>query len=187
MQHKVWVEVDRPNCKVLRTRWVLAVKGHEPNQQFKTCFVALRCLQVKGIDIFSTFSPTLSKNTFRAMLMIAIMENMVLRQLDVSTEFIHGASDQETFAELPKMLYSQLHRARKVGSLRRALYGLCQAPLLWANIFASLLLDLGYRRFTQELRIFARQTGTKILMLCIYVYDILIAALDAATLEETVY
>jgi Reverse transcriptase (RNA-dependent DNA polymerase) len=110
---------------------VLAVKGQEPKQQFKVRFMALRCSQVEGIDIFSTFSPTLSKDTFRDMPMIAVMENMVIRQLDVSTGFLHEAIDQETFMELPELLYSPSHRVRHVGSLRVALYRLQQAPLLW--------------------------------------------------------
>jgi Reverse transcriptase (RNA-dependent DNA polymerase) len=117
------------------------------------------------------------------MLTIAVMENMVLRQLDVSTPFLHGAIDQGTFVELPKLLYSPLHRARKVGSLRKALYGLRQAPLLWANTFATSLLDSGYRRCTQEPCIFAKHTGTKITMLCVFVDDIIISASDAATLR----
>jgi Reverse transcriptase (RNA-dependent DNA polymerase) len=186
MQHKVWVVVDRANCKVLRTRWVLAVKGHERNQQYKARFVALGCSQVEGVDIFSTFSPTLSKDTLRTMLTIAVMENMVLRQLDVSTAFLHGAIDQETFVELLELLSSPSHRARKVGSLKKALYGLLEAPRLWANTFATSLLDSGYRRCTQEPCLFARQVGTKITMLCVYVDDIIIAASEAATLRETV-
>jgi hypothetical protein len=48
MQHRVWVKVDRPSCKVLRTRLVLAVKGHEPNKQYKARFMALGCSQVEG-------------------------------------------------------------------------------------------------------------------------------------------
>jgi Reverse transcriptase (RNA-dependent DNA polymerase) len=186
MQHKVWVEVDRLNCKVLTTRWVSAVKGHKPNQQYKARFVALGCLQVERVDIFSTFSPTLSKDTLRAVLTIAVMENVVLRELDVSTAFIHGAIDQLTFVELLELLYSPSHRAHKVGSLKKDLYGLRQAPLQWANTFATLLFDSGYRRCMQEPCLFARQTGTKITMLCVYVDDIIIAASDAATLGETV-
>jgi hypothetical protein len=48
VQHKAWVEVDRPNCKVLKTRWVLAVKGHEPNQQFKARFFGAGVLASRG-------------------------------------------------------------------------------------------------------------------------------------------
>jgi hypothetical protein len=61
MQHEVWVEFARPNCKVLRTRWVLAVKGHKPNQQFKASFLALGGSQVEGLNIFSTFSRQFSR------------------------------------------------------------------------------------------------------------------------------
>jgi Reverse transcriptase (RNA-dependent DNA polymerase) len=54
------------------------------------------------------------------------------------------------------------------------------------NTFATLPLDSGYCRCTHEPCLFARQTVTEKPMLCVYVDDIITAALDAATLEKTV-
>jgi Reverse transcriptase (RNA-dependent DNA polymerase) len=119
-------------------------------------------------------------------LRIAVMVNMVLRQLDFSTTFLHEAINQETFPELTELLYSPSHRAQKVRSLKKAVYGLRQAPLPWANTVATSLLDSGYRRCMQGPCLFARQTGTMKTGLCVYVNDIIIAASDAANLEETV-
>jgi hypothetical protein len=62
--HKVWEKLPRmSNSKVLSSRWVLCKKGEPKDPIFKARFVVKGCLQIDGVNVADTFSPTPLKDT----------------------------------------------------------------------------------------------------------------------------
>ena len=65
--------------------------------------------------------------------------------MDVKCAFINGYLNEEVFVEQPKG-FEDLHFLDHVLRLKKALYGLRQAPRAWYDRFTQYLLDRGFKR-----------------------------------------
>ncbi|KAI4888112.1 hypothetical protein NFI96_008428, partial [Prochilodus magdalenae] len=77
-------------------RWVYAVK-ESPNgsETCKARYVAKGYGQVEGIDYKETFSPTANMTSVRALMQVAVQEDLILHQMDVKTAYLHAPMDCE--------------------------------------------------------------------------------------------
>ena len=83
--------------------------------------------------------------SIRILMSIACTMNFKLYQMDVKCAFINGYLNEEVFVEQPKG-FEDLHFLDHVLRLKKALYGLRQAPRAWYDRFTQYLLDRGFKR-----------------------------------------
>jgi Reverse transcriptase (RNA-dependent DNA polymerase) len=172
---QVWEEMPRPlNAKVHGTRWVHSVKGDLGHLKHMARFVVKGCQQTAGADYDETFAPTVTRESLRCLIFIACHLRMSIRQLDVKTAFLNGNEDRCIYIELPDIIYPATYRKLMVGQLKRSLYRLHQAPMIWADALAGALLTINFQRSEMDNCVYYRYGPTKNLdVLRIYVDNIL--------------
>jgi Reverse transcriptase (RNA-dependent DNA polymerase) len=146
VKYNVWDIIQRSEEKVLKTRWVLSRKKGNQCAPYKARFVVKGCAQVTGIDVTTTYSPTLSKDSLRMVIAICAKYGLHMKQMDVQSPLLHREIDKRVLTELPEIIYVEEYRKKYVGHLRKPLYFLRQAPLLWCEKLSQVLLDMGYTR-----------------------------------------
>lgn len=103
-EHDVWELVDLPvGRKAVGTRWVYDIKVDVYGNvtRHKARLVAQGYSQRKGIDYNETFAPTMHIKTARALLAIAARNNLMVKQYDVSTAFLHASLREEVYVKQP--------------------------------------------------------------------------------------
>lgn len=77
----------------------------------------------------------------QALIVVATSRQWPLYQLDINNIFLHGDLYEEDYMQPPSGLS---HLPRQVCLLRRALYGIKQAPRAWFEKFSSAVFNLGF-------------------------------------------
>ncbi|CAH9073755.1 unnamed protein product [Cuscuta epithymum] len=142
-------------------------------ERYKARLVAQGLNQQACIDFTETFSPVVKPTTVRLVLTLVVSFDWPIRQLDVKNVFLHGNLTEEVYMRQPPgFVHPQFphHLCR----LRKAIYGLKQAPCAWFHRFNSFLLSHGFAcsRSDNSLFIFRRNSG--IIYLLLYVDDIIV-------------
>jgi len=151
-------------------------------RQHKARFVAQGFKQVQGVDYGETYAPTSHRTTLRAMLSEVAQHDMELRQLDVKTAFLQSELEEEVYVEAP----AGFETPGSVYRIRRALYGLQQAPRAWHAKLRHTLQSLGFvpSRADQGLYVLDGPDGRVLLLT--YVDDLVIASTQSALLEQLI-
>jgi hypothetical protein len=140
-----WESVDLPQVKhVLPSRIVLDRKR---DGRYKACLVAGGHRQQQGVDFEETFAPVCSYRSVRMLLAVAAREGLALRQFDIRNAFLNGELKEEVFIRAPAGAGNLAGGSGRVLRLRRALYGLRQAPRAWNQ---RLEVELRSRGFVQS-------------------------------------
>nr|KAJ0199866.1 hypothetical protein LSAT_V11C600331950 [Lactuca sativa] len=84
-------------CKVLGRKWILKRK-----MKYKSKLVIQGFWQKEGINFFDTYSNVARISTFRLLLALAAIHNLVIHQMDVKTLFMNGESDEEIYMKQPE-------------------------------------------------------------------------------------
>ncbi|CAI7777205.1 unnamed protein product, partial [Closterium sp. NIES-53] len=95
-----------------------------------------------GVDYFQTFYPTPKMTTLRLLLHIAAQHEYELHSLDFRTTFLQGSLHEEIWLRRPPG-FTESFPAGTQWSLRRPVYGLCQAPREWHDKLRTTLAALG--------------------------------------------
>jgi hypothetical protein len=111
--------------QALPTHFVRQVKR---DGRYKSRLVAGGHKQRPGVDFNETFAPVCSYRTLRMMLAVAAHADLVLRQFDIKTAFLHGYLKEEVYVRPPRGWEHLAGGPGRVLRLHRALYGLRQAP-----------------------------------------------------------
>ena len=167
-------EVDeQPGMKVIDMRWVFVTKTKPggPIDCHKARLVAKGFQQREGEDFWQTYAPTVAAATIRTFLAVAMSQEMIVHQMDVSTAFLNGDIDGLIHVRPPKPF--QVHG--RVWRLNKSLYGLKQSPRCWAAKFTSILTALNFQQSKADKCLFVRKDGEELTYLLVYVDDVLIA------------
>nr|GEV67882.1 hypothetical protein [Tanacetum cinerariifolium] len=135
-QLQVWELVDKPFGKtVIKLKWLWKNKKDEDQTVIrnKVRVVAKGYAQEEGIDFEESFTPV----------------------MDVKTDFLNGPLKKEVYVAQPDG-FIDLDHPEKVYRLRKALYGLNQAPRAW---YDKLLKFLTSKGFTKGLQIHQSPSG----------------------------
>jgi hypothetical protein len=97
--------------------------------------------------------------------------------MDVKSAFLNGDLQEEVYVEQPSdfIVTSKEHKVLK---LKKALYGLHQAPRAWNMKLYDTLLSLGFRRTLSKHVIYVWWNGNVQLVVGVYVDDLIITGLD---------
>ena len=120
-------------------KWVFTYKFDEDGylQKYKARLVVRGDLQDQYGD---TYAATLAARLFRALMALACAFNLKIMQYDVPNAFLNATLERTLFVRTPDGFQGQYGRNLR---LLRALYGLKEAPRLWALHFQGSLRKLG--------------------------------------------
>ena len=119
------------SCLVLRKK----LNADGLTKRLRSRLVAKGHVQKAGIDYDETFRPVTWYDTVRAVLAVAAVERLQLRQFDVKTAFLYGTLQEEVYMRQPEGFDDGSGR---VCMLKRRLYGLKQSPRCWNKRFVDL-------------------------------------------------
>ncbi|CAI5960020.1 unnamed protein product [Closterium sp. NIES-65] len=133
-------------------------------------------IQRQGVDYFQTFSPTLMKmTTLRVLLHVAAHRDYELHSLDFSTAFLQGSLHEEIWLRRPPGFTGSFPPGT-YWSLRRPVYGLCQAPRESHDTPRTTLAALGFAPSTADPSLFLRiDTSLPPFYILVYVDDLVFA------------
>jgi hypothetical protein len=152
--------------EVLPLMWVFAYKFDEDGYlyKFKARLVVRGDLQEDWGD---TYAATLAARVFRFLIALAAAFGLRAYQYDVINAFLNASLDRLLYAYTPEGF---VHELGELLEMRRALYGLRDAPLLWYRHLKNTLLKLGLRPIKEVPCLFT----SKSLIVFFYVDDIVI-------------
>ncbi|CAI5480398.1 unnamed protein product [Closterium sp. Yama58-4] len=176
-------EVPPPGANIVDGMWIFRVKrppGSPP--VFKARYVARGFSQRQGVDFFQTFSPTPKMTTLRVLLHVAAQRDYELHSLDFSTAFLQGSLHEEIWLRRPPGFTGAFPPGTQ-WSLRRPVYGLCQAPREWHDTLRTTLAALGFAPSTADLSLFLRtDTSLPPFYILVYVDDLVFSTVDTEAL-----
>jgi len=84
-------------------------------------------VQQEGIEYDDAFAPVMRMELVRVLLMLAAQEGWQVHHMDVKSAFLNGDLKEEVYMRQPPG-FAVVGEEDKVYRLRKALYGLWQAP-----------------------------------------------------------
>ncbi|CAI7779128.1 unnamed protein product [Closterium sp. NIES-54] len=116
--------------------------------------------------------------TLRVLLHFAAQRDYELHSPDFSTAFLQGSLYEEIWLRRPPG-FTGSFPAGTQWSLRRLVYGLCQAPREWHNTLRTTLAALGFAPSTADPLMFLRtDTPLPLFYVLVYVDDLVFATVD---------
>ena len=132
-KNNMWVLVDLPKgFKAIGLKWVFKIKRNADGSinKYKARLVAKGYVQ-------------------RLVIAIAASRGWEIHHLDVKTAFLHGELKEEVYVKQPEG-FEVRGEEGKVYKLRKALYGLRQAPRAWNVKLNQILKGLDFQRCSKE-------------------------------------
>ena len=175
-QNQTWELAPKPrDVKPISCKWVYKIKRRTDGsiERFKARLVARGFSQQYGLDYDETFSPVAKLTTIRVLLALAANRDWSLWQMDVKNAFLHGELDREIYMGQPMGFQSEDH-PEHVCKLRKALYGLRQAPRAWYGKIAEFLTHSGYSVTSADSSLFVKAIGGRTAIVLVYVDDLII-------------
>ncbi len=182
--NKTWDLVQLPHGrKPVGCRWVFRLKKDDQGRiaRFKARLVAKGFTQKEGVDYCDTFAPVVRFETVRTLVAYAVINGMLLHQVDVETAFLHGQLNEEIYMQQPEGFDD---KSGRVCRLRRSLYGLKQSPRCWNAALHEQLLRIGFHQLAADPCVYAHKTPTTMQVLAVYVDDIVLLAKTTSELAE---
>ncbi|RVW25195.1 Retrovirus-related Pol polyprotein from transposon TNT 1-94 [Vitis vinifera] len=176
----VWDLVELPKgVKPIGCKWIFKTKRDSKGNivRYKARLVAKGFTQKEGIDYKETFSPVSSKDSFRIIMALVAHYDLELHQMDVKTAFLNGNIDKTIYMLQPENFESNDSK-QLVCRLKRSIYGLKQASRQWYRKFDKVITSFGFKENTVDQCIYLKFSGSKFIILVLYVDDILLASSD---------
>jgi len=161
--------------KPIPVKWVFKIKRDAKGniERYKARLVAKGFMQREGVDFTNVFAPVSKHSTLRALLALVAEEGMHLHQLDVKTAFLNGKLEEDLYMVQPPGY--RRGGPSMVCHLRKALYGLRQAPRAWYTTLRGKLEALGFKASDADASLFVLDKGEHKVFMLVYVDDILVA------------
>lgn len=172
---------------ILSNKWVHTVKLNPDGtvKKLRSRLVAKGYEQEEGIDYLETFSPVVRTATIRLMLNIVTTLSWPIKQLDVSSAFLHGELKEPVYMSQPAGFVDP-QKPDYICKLTKALYGLKQAPRAWFDTFSNFLIDFGFVCSMSDPSLFTYCKDNQFMVLLLYVDDILLTGSDEKLLQALV-
>ncbi|GJZ91077.1 retrovirus-related pol polyprotein from transposon TNT 1-94 [Tanacetum coccineum] len=169
----VWVLVPAPNnIKPLTLKWLFKNKLDEENTVIRnqTRLVVRGYRQEEGIDFEESFALVARMEAIRIFLAYASHKLFIVFQMDMKTAFLHGSLKEDMYVCQPEGFINVDHPIH-IYNLRKALYGLQQAPKAWYDKLLKFLLQNHFFKGTIDPTLFIRCFDDEVLVVQVYVDD----------------
>ena len=182
--NETWVLVPKPeNCSVVECKWLFKVKEESDNVRFKARLVAKGFTQKEGIDYAEIFAPVVKFTTVRIMLALVAHFDWEMKQMDVTTAFLHGELDKVIYMKQPEG-FEDPKKRDCVCLLKKSLYGLKQSPRQWNIRFDQCMQSLKFVKSYADPCLYFKNIASVPLFLLIYVDDMLIISPCLKSIEH---
>ncbi|CAO2199473.1 unnamed protein product [Urochloa humidicola] len=188
-ENETWDLVDPPaGCRPIGLKWVFKVKRDERGAvvKHKARLVARGFVQREGIDFEEVFAPVARMESVRLLLALAAAKDWQIHHLDIKSAFLNGDLAETVFVkQAPGFVVKGAEH--KVLRLRKALYGLRQAPRAWNAKLDATMMELGFTWCVTEHALYTRRRGKEHLIVGVYVDDLIVTgarAQDIASFKE---
>ena len=140
--------------------------------------------QREGIDYVNTFSPVSKKDSLRIVMALVAHYDLELHQMDVKTAFLNGDLHANVYMAQPEgfVIEEKEHMGCR---LKKSIYGLRQASRQWYLKFDEVIRKFNFKENEEDNCIYIKTSGSKFIILVLYVDDILLASSDLDMLYET--
>ena len=182
---KVWQTAQLPEgATAVGCRMLFDIK--QPSGRYKCRLVAQGFSQVHGQDYGETYAPVAAMQTLRVFWATCAHFGLTIRQLDVSTAFLHAPLDEKVYMKQLKGL--RTGSAREIWELFKAVYGLKQAPRAWNKLLSSKLLAAGWVQSDADPSLYLQYSADEqvIAAALIYVDDLQLASKDPKLVDSLV-
>ena len=145
---EVWDLVPRPEgMNVIGTKWIYQNKSDENGTvtSNKARLVAQGYNQIEGRDFDENFAPVARLESIRLVLGVSCILKFKLFQMDVKSAFLNWYLNAEVYVEQPKGFIDPSF-ANHVYILKKALYGLKEAPKACYERLTQFLVDQWYKK-----------------------------------------
>ena len=132
-KNQTWDLVELPEGKkAVGLKWVFKTKFKADGslQKYKARLVVKGYSQTYGTDFEETFSLVAIFEPIRVFIALAVQLQWPIYQLDIKSTFLNGDLHEEMYVEEPVGFVIE-GSENKVYKLKKALYGLRQAPGAW--------------------------------------------------------
>lgn len=136
-------------------------------------------MQEYGVDYDEVYAPVTRMETVRLLLALSAKNKWEVHHLDVKTAFLNGDIKEDVYVAQPEG-FEKAGKGHLVYKLKKALYGLRQAPRAWYAKLSSCLEELGFERCPHEPAVYTRRTNEGSLIIAVYVDDLLVTGSNAA-------
>jgi len=178
--------VDPPaGCRPIGLKWVFKVKRDERGAvvKHKARLVARGFVQREGIDFEEVFAPVARMESVQLLLALAGAKDWQVHHLDVKSAFLNGDLAEIVYVkQAPGFIVKGAEK--KVLRLRKALYGLRQAPRAWNAKLDATMAELGFQRCATEHALYTRRRGKEHLIVGVYVDDLIVTGARTADIAK---
>ncbi|MBW0474889.1 hypothetical protein O181_014604 [Austropuccinia psidii MF-1] len=133
------------NHKLIGTTWVFKTKQNPlyDKKEYKACLCTQGFTQLPGIDFKKNYAPTGRLNSLQTLFVFAATNNLQFHQLDVKSAFLNAPLTEDVYLSIPQGL--NICQQSHCLNLRKALYGLRQAPLAWYDFLKEWLTSVAFQ------------------------------------------
>ena len=166
---------------IISSRWVFseenqAAQDGAQKDVWKARWVVRGFSQMRYIDYWDTWSPTIRLCSTRFLFCLAARCGFTVRHVDVRAAFYNAILKEAIFAELPEGYREE----GKVAKLNKAVPGLKQAGREWYLTLNGILVDSGWLRTDYDPSFYVKWAGGEFAVLGVHVDDCLCAGSVAA-------
>ncbi|GJX04931.1 retrovirus-related pol polyprotein from transposon TNT 1-94 [Tanacetum coccineum] len=140
---EVWELVSCPDkVFLIKLKWIYKVKTDEFGRVLKNKarLIAQGFREEEGINFEQSFAPVARIEAIRIFIANAAHKNMTIYQMNVKTAFLNGKIKEVVYISQPEGFVDQDNPSH-VYKLKKALYGLNQAPRAWYDMLSSFLIS----------------------------------------------
>jgi len=135
--------------------------------------VAKGYAQRQGVDFDEVFAPVARIETVRVLLALAAHGGWEVHHMDVKSAFLNGDLTETVYVQQPPGFV--VGKGDKVLKLKKALYGLRQAPRAWNSKLDKELIVLGFVKSKLDNVVYRRSGINSFLLVGVYVDDLIIS------------
>ncbi|QBM90867.1 Reverse transcriptase RNA-dependent DNA polymerase [Metschnikowia aff. pulcherrima] len=187
-QMKVFEEIDSEKLFKgtlnIGTRYVHAIDDYDksPDGIVKARCVAHGFGQQIGRE--ETYFPVVLPEIVKAfMMVVAVVIDIKVKQMDVSSAYLHSDLDEPVYVLRPKGVLGV--DETKIWKCKKAVYGLETAGRSWKSTVKKKLEDYGFKRTMSDQGLFTKTTDKNTTMhIALYVHDLLVSFEDESDYED---
>ncbi|CAI7818335.1 unnamed protein product [Closterium sp. NIES-54] len=184
LENEAWELCELPPGKKAMSSKLIFRHKYGPDGEltrYKSRLVAKGFQQTKGKDFDEIFAHVGKGTTLRVMLGTAANHGWRIKQMDITTAFLNGIILEELYM---LQLEGLDDGSGRVCKLKKAIYGLNQAPRAWYHKLEETPLAGGFKKSECDHSLFLLQEKEQFLMLLVYVDDILLFSESSAMIER---
>ncbi|GJV30597.1 putative ribonuclease H-like domain-containing protein [Tanacetum coccineum] len=172
------VKVEEPKKVIHENKDQAGDRGYAGKSFYK-----FKLQDKEGLTYDDVFTPVARIEAIRLFLAYASFKDFVVYQMDVKSDFLYGKIEEEVYVCQPPG-FEDPNFPDRVYKVKKALYGLHQAPRAWYETLTTYLLDNEFQRGKFDKTLFIKRYKGDILLVQVYVDDIIFGLTKKELLKQ---